>query len=189
MGTSTAVNACGYTMNDEDDGYCIVQSVTTTNRKNPKTILHPMKLDFPSNSVTAILGPSGSGKTTLLSVITDNIQSNVVAKGQVALSSSSSLVPQHDHLHGFYTCRSYMKHYARLSGAYHSHTTKEIEDRIDKILSQLGLQEQRDTIVGDLFFKGLSGGQMRRLSIALEVLTQPQDLFLDEPTRYVTFCK
>jgi len=54
--------------------------------------------------------------------------------------------------------------------------------RGDPICKQLGLSEQADTIVGDVFLKVLSGGQQRRLSIALEVLTQPENFFLDEPT-------
>lgn len=50
------------------------------------------------------------------------------------------------------------------------------------LLSDLGLDRHADTIVGDLFRKGLSGGQQRRLSVALEALSGPETLFLDEPT-------
>jgi ABC-type multidrug transport system ATPase subunit len=170
--------------NISSHGFCFVDSVTTkaSGSNGGKVILHPMKLDFPENEVTAILGPSGSGKTTLLSVITDNIQSNVIAKGFVNLPGESSFIPQHDVLHGFFTCFSYMKHYARLSGATKFHTNTEIDKRINTILQQLGLTDQAKTIVGDVLLKGLSGGQKRRLSIALEVLSQPDNLFLDEPT-------
>ncbi len=112
------------------------------------------------------------GKTTLLSVITDSVQSNVKAQALVHLPGQSAFVPQDDRLHGFYTCRSYLKHYARLAGMPNP------EQEIDRLLSDLGLTEQRDTIVGDLFLKGLSGGQKRRLSIALEALTHPENFFL-----------
>jgi ABC-type multidrug transport system ATPase subunit len=73
-----------------------------------------------------------------------------------------------------------MKHYARLSGL--KLNPKESECKIDGLISQLGLSEQKGTIVGDLFLKGLSGGQKRRLSICLEALTDPCNFFLDEPT-------
>lgn len=70
-------------------------------------------------------------------------------------------------------------HYARLSGMKLS---TELEQEIDELLKDLGLTEQANTIVGDIFLKGLSGGQKRRLSVALEALTQPKNFFLDEPT-------
>ena len=57
-----------------DDGYCLVSSVKTSNGKE---ILQNMAIDFPTSGITAILGPSGSGKTTLLSVITDSIPSGI----------------------------------------------------------------------------------------------------------------
>lgn len=72
-----------------------------------------------------------------------------------------------------------MHHYARLAGLPRNKATN---DRIDALLKQLGLTAQADVKVGDIFFKGLSGGQKRRLSIALEALTNPNNFFLDEPT-------
>jgi ABC-type multidrug transport system ATPase subunit len=164
------------------DGFCLVETVRTKARKNPRELLCPMALDFPANAVTAILGPSGSGKTTLLSVITDSIQSNVTCRAEVYLPGVSVIVPQDDRLHGFYTVRSYLEHYARLSGLYAADTADNVNDRIERLIQQLGLVEQTGTIVGDLFLKGLSGGQKRRLSIALEALSEPGNFFLDEPT-------
>ena len=73
-----------------------------------------------------------------------------------------------------------MQHYSRLAGI--RMPKAEIDARIDELLAKLGLTEQKDTIVGDLFLKGLSGGQKRRLSIALEALSCPSNFFLDEPT-------
>jgi ABC-type multidrug transport system ATPase subunit len=163
---------------ETNDGYAIIEQVCTKGRQG-KTILHPMKVNFPSRSITAILGPSGSGKSTLLSVVTDSIQSNVTAKAVVDLPGHAAFCPQDDRLHGFFTCRSYMKHYARLTGIARQ---PGIEEKIDTLLSKLGLAEQENTIVGDLFLKGLSGGQKRRLSVALEALTEPNNFFLDEPT-------
>jgi ABC-type multidrug transport system ATPase subunit len=133
-----------------------------------------MALDFPANEVTAILGPSGSGKTALLSVITNSIQTNATCRAKVRLPGISSFVPQDDRLHGFYTVQTYLEHYARLAGLYDESTKDVLQERIQTLIQQLGLVEQTDTVVGDLFIKGLSGGQKRRLSIALEALSQPR---------------
>ena len=98
----------------------------------------------------------------------------------VHLPGHSSFVPQDDRLHGFFTVKSYMYHYARMANV--GLPKPELEEKIDTLIKQLGLAEQKDTRVGDIFLKGLSGGQKRRLSVALEALTDPMNLFLDEPT-------
>ena len=98
----------------------------------------------------------------------------------VKMPGQSTFVPQDDRLHGFFTVKSYMQHYARLSGLQLPKDM--LDEKIDKLIGQLGLTNQKNTIVGDLFLKGLSGGQKRRLSIALEALTDPFNFFLDEPT-------
>jgi len=71
-----------------------------------------------------------------------------------------------------------MAHYARLASSDDNVTAESGM----KLLSSLGLGQHADTIVGDIFRKGLSGGQKRRLSVALEALSNPDTLFLDEPT-------
>jgi ABC-type multidrug transport system ATPase subunit len=147
--------------------------------KHKKTILRPMSIQFPEGQVTAILGPSGSGKSTLLDFLTGSVSGGAIAKGEVDLPGESAYVPQSDSLHGFYTCDGYMKHYARLSG---SEVTHELENEIDVLFDSLGLTTHKNTIVGDIFLRGLSGGQKRRLSVALEALTRPLNFFLDEPT-------
>ncbi|KAL7567047.1 hypothetical protein ACA910_002775 [Epithemia clementina (nom. ined.)] len=159
-------------------GWAYIQQVSPKS-DTTRRLLSPMTVHFPESAVTAILGPSGSGKTTLLSVLTDSLPSNVMALAEVHLPGLSAFVPQDDRLHGFYTCHSYMHHYARLAGLGH---VQDLDARINRLLQQMGLAEQAHTIVGDLFFQGLSGGQKRRLSIALEALSEPQTLFLDEPT-------
>jgi ABC-type multidrug transport system ATPase subunit len=118
----------------------------------------------------------------LLNVLTDSLSINSRGVATICLPGTAALVPQEDQLHGFFTCKSYMHHYARLSGLSRSIGKEVLEKRIENILASLGLTDQSNTIVGDLFLKGLSGGQKRRLSVALEALTDPNTLFLDEPT-------
>jgi len=177
-----------------------------------KTILHKFHADFPEGCVTALMGPSGAGKTTLLDFLTGMLGDGVHACGKVALPDDDAYVPQDDRLHGFYTCQMYMEHYARLRGmkpTYNCCSSKkkvsgdvanededededeeggvsnaqdDVEKLIEDILSEVGLTNQKHTVVGGLFTRGLSGGQKRRLSVALEALSSPLNLFLDEPT-------
>jgi len=159
-------------------GYVKVKNVVT-NTKNKKKILSSMNINFPEGKVTAILGPSGCGKSTLLDLLTRSISGGLIAVGEVYLPGKKAYLPQGDYLHGFYTCTSYMQHYARLTGMK---LDEETNKKIDEILTDLGLASHKSTRVGDVFLSGLSGGQKRRLGIALEALSSPQNFFLDEPT-------
>ena len=156
--------------------YARVEAISTTSKKKSKTIVHPLEVAFPENSVTGVMGPSGSGKTTLLSFLTNSLPSNLKAKGECSFPGVHAFVPQEDHLHGFFTVRGYCAHYMRLSGQ------KFNESEVDELLADMGLSDQKNTIVGDVFRRGLSGGQKRRLSVGLEALSSPDTLFCDEPT-------
>ncbi len=174
-----------------------------------KTILHDFTAEFPEGCVTALMGPSGAGKTTLLDFVTGMLGSSVNACGQVCLPDDDAYVPQHDLLHEFYTCQQYMEHYARLTGMKKlfdccdsrkratsnggggdendeefaeslTPPPSNVDNLIAEILDEVGLSGQKDTFVGGIFHRGLSGGQKRRLSVALEALSSPMNLFLDE---------
>ena len=145
-------------------------------------------------------------ETTLLDFVTGTIGRSLLALGEVHLPINDAYVPQDDRLHSFYTCQSYMEHYARLSGMKplccgsssgrgnqkgkssgdvedgDNDQDMDVDEHIASVLEGVGLTKQKDTIVGGLFQRGLSGGQKRRLSVALEVLSNPLNLFLDEPT-------
>lgn len=98
-------------------------------------------------------------------------------KTEHSLRQLSKYVQQDDCLLGSLTCKEVLRTAAAL---YISDSSKR-EALIDATLKMVGLQNQVDTKVGDVFFRGLSGGQKRRLSIAVELLAQPSILFLDEP--------
>jgi ABC-type multidrug transport system ATPase subunit len=155
-----------------------------------KTILNNISGRCAPGELTAIMGPSGSGKTTLVDLLADRISSGDVT-GDIELNGEArvtktfravtSYVAQEDSLLGSFTVLETMRMAAKLS-LPNSVTTKQIEARVDDVVEAMGLATCRHTLVGDIFRKGLSGGQKRRLSIAIELLSNPSILILDEPT-------
>ncbi|MCD4650251.1 MAG: ABC transporter ATP-binding protein, partial [Candidatus Cloacimonetes bacterium] len=140
--------------------------------------------------ILVIVGPSGSGKTTLLKTIVGEI---VPLKAKVDLDGTDlyrnfssfqkyiGYVPQDDLLFENLTVYENLYYCARLRLPHIKEKT-DIQRRIDNILKQTGLYEKRNLRVGNVMNKTLSGGQRKRLNIALELLADPLILILDEPT-------
>ncbi|RLN52054.1 hypothetical protein BBJ29_009624, partial [Phytophthora kernoviae] len=171
-------------------------SYTVKGKKTPelpwgtKTILDRVNGRCAPGELTAIMGPSGSGKTTLVDLLADRISSGDVSgaievNGAERVSKSfravTSYVAQEDTLLGSFTVVETMRMAAKLS-LPNCVSSREIEGRVENVMDAMGLGVCRDTLVGDIFRKGLSGGQKRRLSIAIELLSNPSILILDEPT-------
>ena len=175
----------GFTGTTLRQGRCIVRKCTVMvgprGKQKEKVLLHPMKIDLPNASLTAIIGPAGSGRTTLMKFLSGSLDNSIRYRGGANLPGTRSYLAQHTHLHGFYTAQSYLKHYDRLTTglARGGKTQKEI----DGILKGLGILENRQHVaVGDLFRRGLSEGEQRRLDLGLMVLGAPDTLFCEEPT-------
>ncbi|KAF0707976.1 hypothetical protein As57867_006468, partial [Aphanomyces stellatus] len=135
------------------------------------------------------MGPSGSGKTTLLDILADRVSSGAIA-GDIHVNGRprdshfrllASYVAQEDSLLGSFTVLETLRYAAQLSVAS-TVSAQERELRVQEAIDDMGLRSCEHTIVGDIFRKGLSGGQKRRLSIAIELLSHPTILLLDEPT-------
>ncbi|MEV7713753.1 FHA domain-containing protein [Streptomyces sp. NPDC088270] len=150
-----------------------------------KQILKDVSFGVPEKSLIAVIGPSGSGKSTLLKALTgyrpanqgDVLYDNRNLYKQFAeLRQRIGLVPQDDILHKELTVTKALKYAAKLR--FPADTTEaERQARIHEVLAELKLDIHKDKKV-----TSLSGGQRKRVSVALELLTKPSLIFLDEPT-------
>ncbi|WP_165154007.1 ATP-binding cassette domain-containing protein [Parabacteroides sp. ZJ-118] len=155
--------------------------------KNSENGLHDFSFNLESGQLVAIMGGSGVGKSTLLSILNGNItpESGSVCLNGHPLSDPAckrliGFVPQDDLLIEELTVFQNLWYTARLCFA--NRTEKEIEDRVNTILEDLDLSKIRDLAVGSPIRKTISGGQRKRLNIALELIREPAILYLDEPT-------
>ena len=149
--------------------------------------LHDFSFDLHSGELVAIMGGSGVGKSTLLSILNGNLKPN---KGSITINGHDisepaakahiGFVPQDDLLIEELTVFENLWYTARLCFADISE--EELSEKIMSILSQLGLVAAKDLQVGSPINKFISGGQRKRLNIALELIREPAILFLDEPT-------
>jgi len=149
-----------------------------------------------SGSITggfwAIMGASGGGKTTLLSTLSlrlnvpgMHISGSITLNGRPynkeTLKTVSAYVMQDDLLHPDLTVEQTLVCTSRLRLPKIS-TKSDIKERVDTVISLMGIGHCRHVVVGDTRRKGISGGERKRLCIAMELLSQPSLLFLDEPT-------
>ncbi|MBO0744868.1 MAG: ATP-binding cassette domain-containing protein, partial [Candidatus Dormibacteraeota bacterium] len=149
------------------------------------TLLDDISFRLGERSFLAAVGPSGAGKTTLLGALTGlrPADTGTVRYDGIDLAGSYEelrlrvgYVPQEDILHPQLTPRRALRYAAELRFG-RDVTRAERETRVEEVLGELGLTER-----ADLQISKLSGGQRKRVSIALELLTRPSLLFLDEPT-------
>lgn len=149
--------------------------------------MHDLSFTLHSGTLLAIMGGSGTGKTTLLSLLNGSLrpqQGQLTINGhdiqEPAVKSLIGYVPQDDLLIEELTVYQNLYYTAQLCFAGMS--AKEIDSRVLQTLSQLDLLPAKDLKVGSAINKYISGGQRKRLNIALELIREPAVLFLDEPT-------
>ncbi|KAM4583541.1 broad substrate specificity ATP-binding cassette transporter ABCG2b [Odontesthes bonariensis] len=141
--------------------------------------------------MNAIMGATGSGKTSLLDVLACRKdpaglrQGTVLVNGKVVTSElrlSSAYVVQDDILMGTLSVRENLLFSANLRLNPKLHSSSDKESRVNTIIQELGLIDCADTKIGTEFLRGVSGGERKRCSIGMELITSPSLLFLDEPT-------
>jgi ABC-type multidrug transport system ATPase subunit/pSer/pThr/pTyr-binding forkhead associated (FHA) protein len=151
---------------------------------NGVAALKKMDLSIPSKSIIAIMGPSGCGKSTLLKSLNGD---SPPTKGKVYLFNQElyanwqylktqiGYVPQDDIVHQELTVQQSLFYTAKLRLENISYL--EIEKKINQVLTDLNIIDKKYNLISNL-----SGGQRKRVSIAVELMTDPLIMFLDEPT-------
>ncbi|HEY0545001.1 MAG TPA: FHA domain-containing protein [Pyrinomonadaceae bacterium] len=148
-------------------------------------LLDDVDLTIQPNEFVGLLGPSGAGKSTLMDslngmrpassghVLINNLD---LYQHLDSLKQSIGYVPQDDIIHRELTVYRTLYYVARLRLS-RDVSTAEIDQIVNEVMDVTGLSERRDVPVGQL-----SGGQRKRVSIAVELITKPSVIFLDEPT-------
>lgn len=152
---------------------------------NADVVLHDVCGELPPGGFCAILGPSGAGKSTLVDILAGKRKSGQV-RGRVSYHSNGRRVKvgycdQSDVLSPTSTVMETLLFaaYLRLP----ENVPKKVKaERANTVLRQLSLEHIRNTRIGSGLQRGISGGEMRRVSIAIELVANPDVLILDEPT-------
>jgi ABC-type multidrug transport system ATPase subunit/pSer/pThr/pTyr-binding forkhead associated (FHA) protein len=163
----------------------ITKEVTNRSGGGKIKLLDDVDLTIQPNEFVGLLGPSGAGKSTLMDsmngmrpataghVLINNLD---LYQHLDSLKQSIGYVPQDDIIHRELTVYRTLYYVARLRLS-RDVSTQEIDQIVGEVMDVTGLAERRDVPVGQL-----SGGQRKRVSIAVELITKPSIIFLDEPT-------
>lgn len=159
-------------------------------------IIQPISTEFLAGNLNVIMGPSGSGKTSLLNSVARRLHGSLMTKYQLSgkmsyngaipsesvIRSVTSFVTQDDDaLMPSLTVRESLRFAAGLRLPRWM-SKEEKNQRAEEILMKMGLKDCADNLIGSDLIKGISGGEKRRVTIAIQILTDPKILLLDEPT-------
>uniref|UniRef100_A0A0E0HVZ0 ABC transporter domain-containing protein n=1 Tax=Oryza nivara TaxID=4536 RepID=A0A0E0HVZ0_ORYNI len=166
------------------------KDLTLTLKGSKKKLLRSVTGKLMPGRVAAVMGPSGAGKTTFLSAIAGKATGcettgMVLINGKMepirAYKKIIGFVPQDDIVHGNLTVQENLWFNARCRlSADMSKADKVLV--VERVIEALGLQAVRDSLVGTVEQRGISGGQRKRVNVGLEMVMEPSVLILDEPT-------
>jgi ABC-type multidrug transport system ATPase subunit len=149
--------------------------------------MHDLSFSLRNGELLAIMGGSGTGKTTLLSLLNGSLKPQ---EGTITINGHSITEPEAKSLIGFVPqddllieeLTVYQNLWFTAKFCFEGMSDEELDKRVMKTLKDLGLDAAKDLKVGSAINKYISGGQRKRLNIALELIREPAVLFLDEPT-------
>ncbi|XP_029377356.1 ATP-binding cassette sub-family G member 8 isoform X2 [Echeneis naucrates] len=156
-----------------------------------QTAINNLSLRVCSGQMLALIGSSGCGKTSLLDIITCRGEGGTMTSGQILINGKPNTphlvkkniahVRQDDCLLPHLTVRETLAFVAKLRLPTHF-TQAQRDQRVDDVIAELRLRQCAHTRVGNDYVRGVSGGERRRVSIAVQLLWNPGILILDEPT-------
>jgi ABC-type multidrug transport system ATPase subunit len=170
---------------DEAGKGLVCTDLTVRYRGRSEPTIREVSLDLPPGRLLCVVGPSGSGKSTLCATILgeiDRIEGEVLLDGVDLLRAPSvarqwvSFVPQRDAVHDELTPMQALTLTARLRLSSRL-SPQEQAHRVTEVLRTLEIADHANTRIGHL-----SGGQRKRVAVAMELLSEPRLLMLDEPT-------
>ncbi|KAI3680016.1 hypothetical protein L2E82_50753 [Cichorium intybus] len=173
-----------YKVKLEQKGTCCGE----TARRKEKTILNGVTGKVFPGEILAMLGPSGSGKTTLLTALGGRLPGNL--SGKITYNSRpfsgsmkrrTGFVTQEDVLYPHLTVTETLVFTAMLR-LPKSLTQDEKVQHVERVIAELALTRCQNSMIGGPLFRGISGGEKKRVSIGQEMLINPSLLLLDEPT-------
>ena len=159
------------------------------NFRNSESGIKPLSFEHKSGDLVGLMGSSGSGKTTLLNILNGNIYPDDgsieinevnIHKERKNLEGFIGYISQDDLLIEELTVYQNLFYNARL--CFNDLGHEFVHKRVLETLLNIGLLDIKDQLVGGVFNQGISGGQRKRLNIALELIREPAILFIDEPT-------
>ncbi|XP_071081007.1 ATP-binding cassette sub-family G member 5-like [Haliotis cracherodii] len=158
-------------------------------KRRNKTVLNNISMSLRGGLITALIGSSGSGKTSLLDVIACRGEGQLAGQlyfrnqpcQQEVMKRHASYVMQADKLLPNLTVRETLTFtaYLKLPG---NMSSADVESKVQEVIEQMGLRHVADSRIGGQVTRGVSGGEKRRVTIAIQLLQDPEILLLDEPT-------